>query len=148
MSTRVTWRYLVLAVGFLALAGVRAAQGATVWAVVFAVAAAADLWLALRDGQGQAAPGAPADADPREVAGERAHCLAALRRWQVLALVGALLAAGLLLVEPPLAVLAAAAVLFAVLRARRVRRYAAMLPAPPPPAVPRAVTSPEVAGSR
>ncbi|MDD7965418.1 hypothetical protein [Actinomycetospora lemnae] len=133
-----TWRHVVLAVGFLALAGVRATQGATVWAVVFGLAAVANAWLALRSEETGAAPAVPADADPREVAAEEVRCRAALRRWQLLALAGALVAAGLLLVEPPLAVLAAGAVLVAVLRGRRVQRYAATLPsatgAPTPPA--------------
>lgn len=128
MTTTVTWRHVVLSVGFLALAGIRAAQGAPVWAVVFGLAGAANVWLALRPEQGPPTPVVPADADPREIGRESARCLAAVRRWQVLAVVGALVAVGLLLVEPPLAVLAAAAVLFAVLRARRVRRYAATLP--------------------
>ena len=129
MRTTVSWRHVVLGVGFLALAGVRASQGAPVWAAVFALAGAANAWLAFRDprAEGEPTPGV-ADADPREIAHERARCLAAQRRWQVLGLGGALLAAGLLLVEPPLAVLGGAAALFAVFRARRVRRYAATLP--------------------
>ena len=129
MRTTVSWRHVVLGVGFLALAGVRASQGAPVWAAVFALAGAANAWLAFRDprAEGEPTPGV-ADADPREIAHERARCLAAQRRWQVLGLGGALLAGGLLLVEPPLAVLGGAAALFAVFRARRVRRYAATLP--------------------
>ncbi|MDD7920313.1 hypothetical protein [Actinomycetospora callitridis] len=132
MRTTVSWRHVALAVGFLALAGVRASQGAPVWAAVFALAGAANAWLALRGDRadGKSVP-AVVDADPAEIARERARCLAAQRRWQVLGLGGALLAAGLLLLEPPLAVLGAAAALFAVFRARRVRRYAATLPGRP-----------------
>lgn len=126
------WRYVVLGLGFLALAGVRAAQGAPVWAAVFALAAVVNAWLAFQ-GDGRTAAttsnaGPVADADPREVARERARCHTAQRQWQVLGSVGVLLAAGLLLVEPPLAVLGGAAALFAVFRAHRVRRYAASLP--------------------
>jgi hypothetical protein len=132
VSTAVSWRYVVLGLGFLALAGVRAAQGAPVWAGVFALAAVVNAWLAFQgDGRaGASTSDAPtvADADPREVARERARCHTAQRQWQVLGSVGALLAAGLLLVEPPLAVLGGAAALFAVFRAHRVRRYAASLP--------------------
>ena len=42
------WRYLVLGLGFLVVAGVRAAQGEVVWAVVFAVAAGINGWLAVQ----------------------------------------------------------------------------------------------------
>lgn len=132
MSTGVTWRYVVLGLGFLALAGLRAAQGAPVWAAVFVLAAAANAWLAVQGGreEGGAAAPAVADADPWEVERERARCRTAQRGWQVLGLGGALLAAGLLLLEPPLAVLGGGAALFAVSRSRRVRRYAVTLPAP------------------
>jgi hypothetical protein len=132
MSTTVQWRYVVLGLGFLALGGVRAAQGSPVWAAVFVLAGAANAWLAFRGDGGPAVSegSSVADADPREVERERARCLTALRQWQVLGLGGALLAAGLLLLEPPLAVLGGAAALFAVSRARRVRRYAATLPIP------------------
>ncbi|GAA4756548.1 hypothetical protein GCM10023199_40210 [Actinomycetospora chibensis] len=124
-----SWRHVVLGLGFLALAGVRASQGAPVWAAVFALAGAANAWLAFRDARAEGAPSPGlADVDPREIEHERARCLVAQRRWQVLGLGGALLAAGLLLLEPPLAVLGGAAALFAVFRARRVRRYAATLP--------------------
>jgi hypothetical protein len=157
MRTTVSWRHVVLGVGFLALAGVRASQGAPVWAAVFALAGAANAWLALRGDRadGKSVP-AVVDADPAEIARERARCLAAQRRWQVLGLGGALLAAGLLLLEPPLAVLGAAAALFAVFRARRVRRYAATLPGRPgadrlgdqdgEPAVPRRAHSEAATG--
>ena len=127
MSTTVQWRYVVLGVGFLVLAGVRAAQGAPVWAAVFVLAGVANAWLALRGDEGQrraAAPDPRAGADAGEVERELARCSTAQRQWQVLGLVGALVAAGLLLLEPPLAVLGAAAALFAVSRARRVRGYA------------------------
>ena len=128
MRTTVSWRHVVLGLGFLVLAGVRASQGAPVWAAVFALAGAANAWLAFRDPRAEAEPTpGVADADPREIERERARCLAAQRRWQVLGLAGALVAAGLLLLEPPLAVLGGAAALFAVFRARRVRRYAATL---------------------
>ncbi|GAA4922615.1 hypothetical protein EV188_104664 [Actinomycetospora succinea] len=127
MTAAVSWRHVVLGVGFLALAGVRAAQGAPVWAVVFAFAGAANAWLAFRDDGAGGTSVPPTSADPWEVAEEQARCLAALRRWQVLALGGVLVAAGVLLLEPPLAVLAGAAALFAVVRARRVRRYALTL---------------------
>lgn len=139
MRTTVSWRHVVLGLGFLVLAGVRASQGAPVWAAVFALAGAANAWLAFRDPRGPEGEPAPglADADPREIERERARCLAALRRWQALGLGGALLAAGLLLLEPPLAVLGGAAALFAVFRARRVRRYVATLPQCPAAGRPR-----------
>jgi hypothetical protein len=131
MTTTVSWRHVVLGVGFLALAGVRAAQGAPVWAAVFVLAGVANAWLAFRGDEGgpdgRGAPVAPDAADPRAVERERARCLTAMRRWQGLALGGVLVAAGVLLIEPPLAVLGGAAALFAVFRARRVRRYAATL---------------------
>lgn len=129
MSTAVSWRYALLGLGFLVLAGVRAAQGAPVWAAVFALAAVANAWLAVRDEPG-GAPAPPAAAGPDEVARELARCRTAQRQWQALGLVGLLVAGGLLLVEPPLAVIAAGATLFAVFRARRVRRWAEGLPRP------------------
>ncbi|MEJ2889309.1 hypothetical protein [Actinomycetospora aeridis] len=128
MRTTVTWRYALLGVGFLVLAGVRAAQGAPVWAAVFALAAAANVWLALRDDRGPRAPATPVAATADEVARELARCRTAQRQWRVLGVAGLLLAGGLLLVEPPLAVIAAAATLVAVFRARRVRTYAEGLP--------------------
>lgn len=131
MRTTVSWRYLVLGLGFLVLGGVRAAQGAPVWAVVFVLAAGANAWLAVRGDGRTPAPTAPDVADPDEVERERGRCLTALRQWQALGLGAVLVAAGLLLIEPPLAVLGGAAALFAVSRARRVRRYAATLPPAP-----------------
>lgn len=123
------WRYVVLGLGFLALGAVRAAQGSPVWAAVFVLAGAVHGWLAFRgDGRPAVPEGPSVAAGPQEIARERARCLTALRQWQVLGLGGAVLAAGLLLLEPPLAVLGGAAALFAVFRARRVRRYAASLP--------------------
>ncbi|PVZ08132.1 hypothetical protein [Actinomycetospora cinnamomea] len=139
MSTTVQWRYVVLGLGFLALAGVRAAQGAWVWMAIFVLAGVANAWLALQGDRGEgssAASGAPTEAEPHEaepheVERERARCLTAQRQWQVLGFTGALLAAGLLLLEPPLAVLGGLVALFALFRARRVRRYAATLPRRP-----------------
>lgn len=46
MTGPVRWRYAVIALGFLGLAGVRAAQGALWWAAVFLAAAAVNAWLA------------------------------------------------------------------------------------------------------
>lgn len=126
MSGRVRWRYVVVGLGFLALAGARAAQGAPVWAVVFAVAAGVNGWLAVHEAA-RPAPLDPAGIELSEVeSAMRGHLLSA-RQWQLLGLAGLLVGGVLLLLHPPLAVFAGAAALFAVHRARRSGRAAATL---------------------
>lgn len=125
MNRPVEWRYVVIGVGFLGLAALRASQGAPGWAAVFAVAAAADFWLALREGARKAgvatahaaAPPQRADVE-RSLTGYRTSA----RQWQVIAAAGVLLGGGLLLTVPPLAPFAGAAALFALYRARRAGR--------------------------
>lgn len=135
------WRYVVLGLGFLGLAGVRAAEGAPVWAVVFVIAAVVNAWLAAHEAP-QAAPSAPADVDApdsrdqpsrlnrldrsdvdRSLAGYRTSA----RQWQFLGGAGVLVGGGLLLLEPALAVFAGAAAIFALHRARRAGRAVATL---------------------
>lgn len=125
----VRWRYLAAGLGFLALAGVRAAQDAPVWAAVFLAAAVANAWLAVHEAPRDGQPGpvravrpAPAELD-RSLDGYRTSA----RQWHVLGGAGVLVGAVLLAVEPPLAVFAGAAALFALHRARRAVRAAATL---------------------
>jgi hypothetical protein len=103
----IRWRYLVLGLGFLALAGFRAADGATAWALVFGLAAAANGWLAWHEGaRGPERPvRQPHPASPRQ--------------WQVLGVAVLLIGGGLLLIEPSLAVVAGGTALFCVYRGRR-----------------------------
>lgn len=132
MRAPVQGRYAVVGLAFLALAGVRAAQDAPVWAAVFAAAAAVNAWLAVHEARPgkAAAPAAPVDAAriersrlDRSLDGYRTSA----RQWQVLGFAGLLVGGGLLFLEPGLAVLAGAAALFAVHRAHRAGRALATL---------------------
>ncbi|MQA10640.1 MAG: hypothetical protein GEU98_19215 [Pseudonocardiaceae bacterium] len=114
--------YAAIAVGFLALASIRAVQGAPVWAVVFVLAAAANGWLAVRAPE-EAAESRPApmpDGDRVRRSLDRQQTSA--RQWQLFGAIGAVLGCGLLFVEPPLAILAGLTGLFCLFRARRARR--------------------------
>lgn len=131
MRTQLRWRHLVLGVGFLGLAGVRAAQGAPVWALVFVLAAVAQGWLAVHEARrsvGQRAGGA---ATPRLERGQLLRALegfrTSARQWQVLGGVGVIVGGALLFLQPWLAVFAAGAALFALRRAHRAGRSAATL---------------------
>ncbi|GAB3301415.1 hypothetical protein GCM10027563_47110 [Parasphingorhabdus pacifica] len=120
------WRYAVLGLGFLALAGTRAAQDAPVWAMVFLVAAVINGWLAVHE----APPNTPVDlsgVDKSEVDRSLQVYRTSARQWQVLVLAGVLVGGVLLLVEPTLAVFAGAAALFALHRAHRAGRAVATL---------------------
>ncbi|GGO43745.1 hypothetical protein GCM10012287_07630 [Streptomyces daqingensis] len=137
MSGRLHWRYAVLGAGFLALAAVRTAQGATVWGVVFLAAAAANAWLAVHEGRPRTEPAGPGGAAhqqsgvPRADSAQVERSLEGYRasrgQWKALAAGCLAVGAGLLLVEPPLAVFAGGAALFAVLRARRAGHAVATL---------------------
>ncbi|WP_219419777.1 hypothetical protein [Pseudonocardia nigra] len=107
-SVPIRWRYLLLGLGFLALAGIRAVDGAAVWAAVFGLAAVANGWLAWHEGAR-----APERARVNPASG---------RQWQVLAVACLVVGGGLLLLEPSLAVIAAAAALFCLHRARQAAR--------------------------
>ncbi|MFC4496126.1 hypothetical protein ACFPA8_18535 [Streptomyces ovatisporus] len=132
MTGQVHWRYAVLGAGFLGLAAVRTAQGATVWGVVFLAAAAVNAWLAVHEARtaaGRAASAGPPDAAAPQSAALGVEAAEADRsldgyrtsrgQWKVLAGACLLVGTGLLLVEPLLAVFAGGAALFAVQRARR-----------------------------
>lgn len=123
MKTPGQWRYAVVGLGFLGLSGVRAAQDAPVWAAVFAVAAVANAWLALRETtEPQPAPVDPARLEPSEVRRSLDGYRTSARQWQILGIVGVLTAGGLLLLTPVLAMFAGAAALFALHRAHRAGR--------------------------
>jgi hypothetical protein len=146
VSGRLHWRYAVLGAGFLALAAVRTAQGATVWGVVFLAAAAANAWLAVHEGRTRTEFAGPDGAEfagpdgaahpqtggvPRADAAQAERSLEGYRtsrgQWKALAAGCLAVGAGLLLVEPPLAVFAGGAALFAVQRARRAGHAVATL---------------------
>lgn len=130
MRTPVQWHHLVLGLGFLGLAGVRAAQDAPAWALVFVLAAGANAWLAVH-GATRAAGENTGATPPRLDRGQVARSLegfrTSARQWQVLGAVGVAVGGGLLFLEPWLAVFAAAAALFALRRAHRAGRSAATL---------------------
>lgn len=130
MNRAVQWRYVVIGVGFLGLAGVRASQGAPVWAAVFLAAALVNAWLALQETRPAADSRATVDVtavDGSEVERSMEGYRASGRQWQVLGVACLLVGGGLLLLEPPLAVFAGAAALFALHRARRSGRAVATL---------------------
>lgn len=117
--------YAAMAVGFLVLAGLRAAQGAPVWAVVFVVAALANGWLAVRAAEPDVAQ-APAPSRERLLRSLE-HRRTSARHWQLFGIAGIVLGGGLLLVEPDLAILAGLAALFCVFQARRARHDSRIL---------------------
>ncbi|MGH3309529.1 MAG: hypothetical protein ACRDP3_02925 [Streptomyces sp.] len=138
MARPVKWRYAVIGAGFLGLAGVRAIQGAPVWAAVFLVAAAVNAWLAVHEAHGahgapSASPAASAGGDgavrvdPSEVDRSLDGHRASVRQWHILGLACLLVGGGLLFLEPPLAVFAGTASLFALYRAHRAGRAVATL---------------------
>lgn len=120
-------RYVVVAVGFSVLAGVRAAQGAPAWAVVFAVVAVANGWLAVHEGRTAAdtrhAPALTAERLRRSLRGYRD----AARQWRIMAAVSGAGGALLLVLQPTGALLAGLVALFCVHRARRAGRATATL---------------------
>lgn len=126
MSASVQWRYAVLGLGFLALAGARAAQDAPVWAIVFLVAAVINGWLAVHEVPRTTRVDL-SGVDSSEVDRSLEAYRTSARQWQVLGLAGVLIGGVLLLVEPPLAVFAGAAALFALHRAHRAGRAATTL---------------------
>lgn len=120
------WRYVVLGLGFLGLAVVRAVHGAPVWAVVFVVAAVVNAWLAVHEAP-RAEPVNVDRVDRSEVDEALDGYRTSARQWQVLGVGGVLVGAVLLLLEPPLAVFAGVAALFALHRAHRASRTVATL---------------------
>ncbi|WP_181765647.1 hypothetical protein [Streptomyces albidus (ex Kaewkla and Franco 2022)] len=130
MSRRVQWRYMVVGLGFVGLAGVRGAQGAPVWAAVFLLASAVNVWLAFHEGPSATAAEASSEAarvDRSEVDLSLEGYRTSVRQWQVLGVVCLLVGGGLLLLQPLVAVFAGAAALFALHRARRAGRAVATL---------------------
>ncbi|MCM2580043.1 hypothetical protein [Streptomyces meridianus] len=128
MRTPTRWRHLVLGLGFLGLAGVRAAQDASVWALVFVLAAGANAWLAVHEAPRAAGDDtSPSRPDRAQLARSLEGFRTSARQWQVLGAVGVAVGGGLLFLEPWLAVFAAAAALFALRRAHRAGRSATTL---------------------
>lgn len=120
-------RYMVIGVGFVGLAALRAAQGASVWAVVFLVAAAVNVWLAFHDVPQESATAASRDAvrvDGSEIDRSLEGYRSSVLQWQVTAVACLLVGGVLLLLQPLLAVFAGAAALFALHRARCAGRAA------------------------
>lgn len=126
MNRPLKWRYVVIGLGFTGLAALKASEGALGWAVVFALAAAVDFWLAVYEGSRQAAAATAREATaatrPADVERSLSAFRTSARQWQVLGAAGVLLGGGLLLTVPPLAPFAGAAALFALYRARRAGR--------------------------
>jgi hypothetical protein len=102
--------HLIAACCFLALAGMRAAEGSWVWAGVFAVAALAQVFLGARF---RRAPRTDVGARPRRQAST----------WRLLTVSSCALSGVLLLVQPALGLVAAIVALYC-LRAARIHRTA------------------------
>lgn len=101
--------YAIGAGCFLLLAGFRLTEGRWVWALVFALAAACQVYLGLR-----AAPAASARETPAPAGRE-------LRTWRTLALSSCALTAGLLFLQPVLSPIAAGAGAYCLWRLGRRR---------------------------
>lgn len=119
------WRYVLLALGFAALAVVRFVDGSLVWGLVFTTAAGTNIWLSVTDKRPsrqhhREAP-LPDCAELRR--SWRVHH-ESIRGWRTLAVITAATSAGLLLVQPSLAALAAVTALCCLFRARRTRHDA------------------------
>ncbi|OEV32031.1 hypothetical protein AN219_01355 [Streptomyces nanshensis] len=129
MSRRFKWRYMVIGLGFLGLAAVRASHDAPVWAAVFVVAAAVNFWLGVHEGArpATASPSARPLPGPSEVERSLEGYRTSARQWQIIGATGVLLGGALLLLEPALAVLAGGAALFSLHRAHRAGRAATTL---------------------
>ncbi|MEB3371934.1 hypothetical protein [Saccharopolyspora mangrovi] len=105
----ITPGYAIGAGCFLLLAGFRLTEGRWVWALVFALAAACQVYLGLR-----AAPATPAREAP-------AHTERELRTWRALALSSCALTAALLFLQPVLSPVAAGAGVYCLWRIGRRR---------------------------
>ncbi|RCW45810.1 hypothetical protein DFQ14_102111 [Halopolyspora algeriensis] len=124
----VSWRYVLLTLGFIALAAVRFSGGALTWGLVFAAAAGVNAWLAVHEGRRRLRPTqVPPLPDHETLLRSCSAHRGAIRRWRILAVGAAVISTGLLFVEPSLAVPAAATALFCLFRVRRARRDAGTL---------------------
>ncbi|PXY22611.1 hypothetical protein [Prauserella muralis] len=119
-------RYVVLALGFGVLAGVRAAQDAPVWAAVFALAAVINGFLAVHEARAAGARPAPAVTAERIRLSLHGYRDAA-RQWRVLAAVSGVGGGLLLMLQPTGALLAGLLALLCLYRARRAERTGSTL---------------------
>ncbi|GAA4617384.1 hypothetical protein ABT337_03365 [Saccharopolyspora hirsuta] len=100
-ARQITPGHLLGAGCFLLLAGFRAAEGSWLWAAIFALAAASQVYLGWR-----AAPARPAEgARQRRASGEVQRNV---RIWRAMTASSCLLTVALLVVQPALSVIAAA----------------------------------------
>ena len=137
----IQWRYALLGLCFVALAGFRLDDGSTTWAAVFGLAALAYAYLSVRfvlppslggvrlQEAGQ--PGGPASAPSEPTTSEMSQALKAYesraRGWLAISVAGWLATVGVVLLTPPLALIAAALSLFSTYRFRRCRRSTRIL---------------------
>ena len=136
----IQWRYALLGLCFVALAGFRLDDGSTTWAAVFGLAALAYAYLSVRfvlppslggvrlqeAGQPGAAS-APSEPTPAEMSRALKAYESRARGWLVISVSGWLATVGVVLLTPPLALVAAALSLFSTYRFRRCRRSVEIL---------------------
>ncbi len=124
-------RHGILAAALLAVAALRWYQGDDVWAAVFGVAGAAEVYVAVatrRQAADEPAPTADAVAPaPAELDLALVRHLQALRLWTGLAVVALVGAVVVLAAEPSLAIVLAGVGLACLFRVRRTRRSVATL---------------------
>lgn len=134
------WRYVLVGLCLIGLASFHLDRGSTVWAVIFGLAALSNAYLSIRPmlpsrfgGEvrleaWQVDPAATLSGLPLE---EMRRSLKVYERrsrsWFVIAVVGLVITASVILLIPPLALVAAALSLFSVYRLRRCRRSVGIL---------------------
>ena len=134
------WRYAFVGVCFAALAAFRLNEGSALWAVVFGLAALANVYLWARfvlppklggvrlQEAGQPGPAsAPSEPTSEEMRRAQEVHAARARGWLMISVVGWLATVGVVLLTPPLALVAAALSLFSTYRFRRCRRSVEIL---------------------
>lgn len=137
-TSRINWRYGLLAVGFAAISAYRLREGDAVWATVFAFAVLANLCLALGlvpgvRGPSEEAPEVseedrrPAPSEEEQMRRTLEVYTSRMRAWAAISLGGWILAVVGALAFPPLGLAASVLSLFVTLRYLRFRRSVGIL---------------------
>jgi hypothetical protein len=134
------WGYALVGLCFAALTAFRLNEGSTLWAAVFGLAALGNAYLSVRfvlppslggvkpQEAGQPGPAStPSEPRPEEMRRALELYESRTRGWLVIAIVGGITTAGVILLSPPLALVAAALSLFSTYRFRRCRRSVGIL---------------------
>jgi hypothetical protein len=136
----IQWRYVLLGLCFVALAGFRLDDGSTTWAAVFGLAALAYVYLSVRfvlppslggvrlqEAEQPGPVSAPSEPTPAEMSRALKAYESRAWGWLVISVAGWLATVGVVLLTPPLALVAAALSLFSTYRFRRCRRSVEIL---------------------